>query len=251
VHHNTRPRPACRASRGGLSHPVVRFDGRRQAGYEGTSLILQRDNDLDIRAAPRSRAHVDPPTQNAEPFTHADQSHPEIAPPGLDAIDVEADAVILNGAVQDLGHPSQLYARAGGLRVPRHVVQRLLYYAIDRRLNGLRQAAERTRVDGDDEPAALLDAGGEEFERRHQADFLEHPRPYFVRDATQLFFDGVEIFADFVEPLAGGLRDVRTDVAEREMRGREQLSRFVVQGLRDRLRLAFEMVVHAAVFRLG
>src|SRR6185295_9961508 len=117
------------------------------------------------------------------------------------------------------------------------VVQRLLYHAVDRRLDGLRQAAERTRVDGDDEPAALLDAGGEEFERRHEADFLEHARPYFVRDASQLFFDGVEILADFVEPLTGRLRHVWTDVAEREMRGREQLSRFVVQRLRDRLRL--------------
>src|SRR5207244_10758532 len=159
---------------------------------------------LDACTTPQSQQHTNPPTQVAETFTHADQSHSRTAPPVQYAIDVEADAVVLNGAVQSIRHSPYLYACARGPSVARDVVQRFLHRAIDRRLDRRRELAQRTRVDGDDESASLLHAAREKFQCSNEADLLEESRPDFVRDPAQLLFDRVEVLTHLVETRTRG-----------------------------------------------
>src|SRR5689334_13021673 len=89
-----------------------------------------------------------------------------------------------------------------GARMPADVRERFLNETIESGFHWCWNWMFHAPGDVYGEPRAHQRAGGEEPDRRGQSEFVEDPRPQFMRERPQLLFDGVQIMLDLDEMFA-------------------------------------------------
>jgi hypothetical protein len=80
----------------------------------------------------------------------------------------------------------------------------------------------------------------EEFERRHQAQIIEHAWPKLVSDVPQVLLDGGKMLPDYGESTARARRKIARGLGERDVSRGQQLAGLVVEGLPDCARLPLQ-----------
>ena len=119
------------------------------------------------------------------------------------------------------------------------------------RLDRGREPVVPRALDLDPEPGPRGDGLGENVERRHQPEIVEDRGAEVVRQAAQLLLDLVEQPLHRLQPGSGRRREVGRDVVERHMHGGEELSRLVVQLVRDAAGLLLEELVQPSQRGIG
>src|SRR5438552_3451289 len=153
----------------------LQWDGHDQAGSTAGS----RD-DLERSAHP------------VQPLLDADESEAARPAARMDGPHVEPHAVVADGAPELAAASRERDRHPRRLRVLRHVGQRFLHDAIERRLGRRGQPRARRALDPDVEPGSAGHTVGEELEGGLEPEIVEDGRTQLVGQVPQLLLDLVQ-----------------------------------------------------------
>src|SRR6266852_2162944 len=224
--------------------PALRLLSIARSGLVGSP--LQRNLDEQLRSPMRLGVDLQPSSQCDRAVADPRQTHASSFSTPEDAW-VEAHAIVLD----QTGQPGQVAAEFDGhvlgARMPGHVGERLLDDPVQRGLDVRCKPLFHETLEMDGNTRALGDPLGEELQRRHQPQIIQHRRPQVTGDSPQLLIGPIEDGADLRHALLHrGARSLSRGRRHRQPRCVEELPGLVMDSESNPLHLAFHLFVQLA-----